>query len=90
MESASGLPSAFVLRRANQMTEIDRLYRLLRTNHLEAQLVLYEIARVGFNAEIDSPETPPERRAEAIELRDASLIEWGESITELEELRNSQ
>jgi hypothetical protein len=71
-----------------QMDEIDRIYCLLRSDHLEAQLVLYEIARVGFNAEIDSPETTPERRAQAIARRDASLVEWGEIMTELEELRN--
>jgi len=58
------------------MTDIDRIYRFLRTDQFEAQLILYEIARVGFNAEIDFPETTPERRAEAIARRDDSLIEW--------------
>jgi hypothetical protein len=71
------------------MTEIDRICRLLRTDNLEAQLVLREIERVGRNRVIDSPQTTPERKAAAIARRDAALIEWGEIITELEELRNS-
>lgn len=71
------------------MTEIDRICRLLRLDNLEAQLVLREIERVGLNAQIDSPETTPERRAKAIARRDNSLIEWGEIMTELEELRRT-
>ena len=71
------------------MTEIDRICRLLRLDNLEAQVVLREIERVGLNAQIDSPETTRERRAKAIARRDASLIEWGEIMTELEELRRT-
>ena len=59
------------------MAEMNRIRRILRIDNLEAQLVLYEIARVGFNAEIDSPQTTPERKAEAIASRDKVLIEWG-------------
>ena len=68
---------------------MNRIRRILRIDNLEALLVLYEIARVGFNAEIDSPQTTPERKAEAIARRDNVLIEWGETITELDDLRRS-
>jgi hypothetical protein len=71
------------------MTEIDRIWRLLRLDNLEALLVLREIERVGLNFQIDSPETTPERKMEAIARRDKVLIEWGETLTELEDLRFS-
>ena len=71
------------------MTEIDRIWRLLRLDNLEALLVLREIERVGLNFQIDSPETTPERKMEAIARRDKVLIEWGETLTELEDLRIS-
>jgi hypothetical protein len=71
------------------MTEIDRIWRLLRLDNLEALLVLREIERVGLNFQIDSPETTPERKIEAIARRDKVLIEWGETLTELEDLRFS-
>jgi hypothetical protein len=71
------------------MTEIDRIWRLLRLDNLEALLVLREIERVGLNFQIDSPETTPERKIEAIARRDKVLIEWGETLTELEDLRIS-
>lgn len=63
--------------------------RLLRLDNLEALLVLREIERVGLNFEIDSQKITPERKAEAIARRDEVLIEWGETLTELEDLRNS-
>jgi hypothetical protein len=71
------------------MTEMERMRRLLRLDNLEALLVLREIERVGLNFEIDSPETTPERKANAIARRDEGLIEWGETLTELEDLRNA-
>ena len=73
-----------------QMEEIDRIYRLLLTDTLEAKLVLCEIARAGFNAQIDSPDATPEGRAESIASRDAALIEWGNTLTELEDLRRPE
>ena len=42
-----------------------------------------------MNFQIDSPETTPERKMEAIARRDKVLIEWGETLTELEDLRFS-
>jgi hypothetical protein len=71
------------------MTEMERMRRLLRLDNLEALLVLREIERVGLNFEIDSPQITPEQKAKFITRRDEVLIEWGETITELEDLRNS-
>jgi hypothetical protein len=71
------------------MTEMDRIWRLLRLDNLEALLVLREIERVGLNFQIDSPQIAPEQKAAAIFRRDQVLIEWGETLTELEDLRNS-
>jgi len=70
------------------MTEIDRIWRLLRLDNLEALLVLREIERVGLNFQIDSPQVTPEKKAAALIRRDKVLIEWGETLTELEDLRN--
>jgi hypothetical protein len=71
------------------MTEMEKMRRLLRLDNLEALLVLREIERVGLNLEIDSPQITPEQKAKSIARRDEVLIEWGETITELEDLRNS-
>jgi len=71
------------------MTEMERMRRLLRLDNLEALLVLREIERVGLNFEIDSPQITPEQKAKFITRRDEVLIEWGETINELEDLRNS-
>ena len=50
---------------------------------LKAQLALREMERTALSNEIESPLTTPERRAEAIIRRDASLIEWAEIMNEL-------
>jgi hypothetical protein len=73
----------------SERDEIDRICRLLWLDNLKAQLMLREIERLGLNAQIDSPDTTPKRRAEAIARRDASLVEWAKLFTELEDLRNS-
>jgi hypothetical protein len=54
---------------------------------LEARLVVCEMERTLLIFEIDSPETTPERRAEAIARRDAVIVHWGELMTELCDLR---
>jgi hypothetical protein len=60
--------------------------QFLRSN-LEARLVVAEMERVGLEFELRSPQITPERKAEAIARRDAVLIEWGEIMTKLEDLR---
>ncbi|MGO9619728.1 MAG: hypothetical protein ACLPH3_23980 [Terracidiphilus sp.] len=71
------------------MDEIRERQRLMLIDNLEAQLVVRELERVGLNFEIDSPQIVPERKAEAIARRDVVLVEWGEIMTELEELRQT-
>jgi hypothetical protein len=71
------------------MTGMERMRRLLRLDNLEALLVLREIERVELNFQIDSPQITPEQKAKSIARRDEVLIEWGETLTELEDLRNS-
>ena len=68
------------------MHETGEIVRRLQISTLKAQLVLREIERVALNAEIDFPNTSPERRVEATARRDISLIEWGEIMTELSEI----
>ena len=50
---------------------------------LKAQLALREMERTALTIEIDSPLTTPERKAQAIARRDASLIEWAEIMNEV-------
>jgi len=66
------------------------LAEALRTNlidQLEARLILCEFRRVGLNSVIDSPFVAPEDRNQAILERGAVLIEWGEVMTQLHELK---
>ncbi len=73
--------------------EIDRderaaILRRLRINKLKAELGVGEIERVALNFELGSPQITPRRKAEAIARRDAVMVEWGERMTELQELEN--
>lgn len=70
-----------------QMREIEIAQCQFLVTNLEARLQVSEIERVSLNFEIGSPQVTPERKAEAIARRDAVLIEWGEIMTKLEELR---
>jgi len=54
---------------------------------LEARLAVCEMERTLLISEIDSPETTPGRRAEAIARRDAVTVNWGKLMTELCDLR---
>jgi hypothetical protein len=69
------------------MRDIERAQCQFLLANLEARLVVSEIERVGLNFELGSQQITPERRADAIARRDAVLIEWGETMTKLEELR---
>jgi hypothetical protein len=81
------LENPFCARIGVQMRDIERAQCQFLLSNLEALLVVCEIERVGLNFELRSPLITPERRAEAIARRDALLIEWGETMTKLEELR---
>ena len=54
---------------------------------LEARLAVCEMERTLLISQIDSPETTPGRRAEAIARRDAVTVNWGKLMTELCDLR---
>jgi hypothetical protein len=66
------------------MNELEELERRLRLSMLKARLALRELERLALTKEIESPLTIPERKTEAIARRDASLIEWAETMNELE------
>jgi hypothetical protein len=69
------------------MRDIERARFLFLVSNLEARLQVFEIERIALNFELGSSQITPERKAEAIARRDAVLIEWGETLTKLEELR---
>jgi hypothetical protein len=69
------------------MREIEIARCQFLVSNLEARLQVSEIERVALNFEIGSPQITPERRAAAIARRDAVLIQWGETMSKLEELR---
>jgi hypothetical protein len=64
------------------------ILRRLLIGAKEARLVACQIALLGLNFEIDSPQTKPMRKAEAIRRRDIVLVQWGEIMTELDELQS--
>ncbi|MGA2730909.1 MAG: hypothetical protein ABSE96_24115 [Terracidiphilus sp.] len=55
--------------------------------NLEAILAVQEIELAGLNFAIDSLFNSPEEKAGAIERRDAVIVEWGKTMTELENAR---
>lgn len=63
------------------------VWRRLYISQLEARLILSEMRRIQLNVEIDSPHTTKERRAKAILLRQQVMVEWGTTMTELEDQR---
>lgn len=60
--------------------------QILREN-FEARLVLCEMRRTSLNLQIDACLLTPEDRAKLEVLRDLVLVEWGEVMTELENLK---
>ena len=66
------------------MDVYEEMRRKLMLSMLKAQLALREIERVALTDEIERPDTSPERKADAIARRDATIIEWGEIMSELE------
>jgi hypothetical protein len=69
------------------MRDTERAQCEFLLSNLEARLQVSEIERVALNFELRSRQITPERKAEATARRDAVLIEWGEIMTKLEELR---
>jgi hypothetical protein len=69
------------------MRDIERAQGQFLLSNLEARLTVAEIELTALNFELRSPQIRPERRAEAIARSDAMIVEWGETMTKLEELR---
>jgi len=69
------------------MDQIGEIILKLKITELQAQLALRELERVALNLEIDDPATDDDRKHLASIRRDRTVIEWGEIMTELQELR---
>ncbi|MGA8669051.1 MAG: hypothetical protein WB679_04215 [Terracidiphilus sp.] len=69
------------------MSHDARSWHALLIEHLEAILVVQEIELAGLNFAIDSLLNSPEEKGEAIARRDAVIVEWGKTMTELEDAR---
>lgn len=72
------------------MEAIGEIILRLKISELEAQLALREIERVGLNWVIDDPKTDPDEKYRLELRRERVLIEWGEIMSELQELREIQ
>jgi hypothetical protein len=69
------------------MRDFERAQCQILASSLEARLQVSEIERVALNFELGSPQITPERKVDAMARRNAVLIQWGETMTQLEELR---
>ena len=69
------------------MDQIGAIILKLKITELEAQLVLREIERAGLNAQIDDPNFDLDEKDRAILRRERVIVEWGEIMTELQDLR---
>jgi hypothetical protein len=68
------------------MRDFERAQCQILASSLEARLQVSEIERVALNFELGSPQITPERKVDAMARRNAVLIQWGETMTQLEEL----
>jgi hypothetical protein len=69
------------------MGDDSKLWRALLIQNFEAIVAVQEIELAGLNFAIDSLLNSPEEKAETIARRDAAIVEWGETMTELEDAR---
>jgi hypothetical protein len=67
---------------------LEKIILRLRVSNLEAQLEMRGIERAGLSREIESLQTSPERRAEALARREVVLTEWVAILAKLEDLRD--
>jgi len=72
------------------MDAIGEIILRLKISELEAHLALREIERVGLNWVIDDPKTDPDEKYRLELRRERVLVEWGEIMIELQELREIQ
>ena len=78
------------LRSVPRMDAIGEIILRLKISELEAHLALREIERVGLNWVIDDPKTDPDEKYRLELRRERVLVEWGEIMIELQELREIQ
>ena len=72
------------------MDQIADILLKLRIAELEAHVALREIERAGLTRQIDDPGCDPDERDRAILRRERVIIEWGEFMTELHDLRDQR
>jgi hypothetical protein len=87
METKALIEKLDELERAVGEVDSKRL-RTLLIDAKQERLVVCEIALFALNFEIDFPQITPVREAEAIHRRDTVLVQWGEIMTELDELQH--
>jgi len=68
--------------------DIEDAQRRILLDCLEARLVACEVWRASLNFHLESPRLSEWERARAIRDREAAIIEWGEVMTTLEEVRS--
>jgi hypothetical protein len=71
------------------MNDIEDIRRRMRISNLHARCEVHEIEAAALTREVASPLTSSQRRAEAIERRDAALTELFEIKAELDEMLRS-
>ena len=69
------------------MSDGAKAWHALIIQNLEAILTVQEIELAGLNLVIESPLIAPVEKARAIERRDAVIVEWGKTMTELDDAR---
>ena len=69
------------------MGDDSKLWRALLIQNLEAIVAVQEIELAGLNFAIDSLLNSPEEKAEVIARRGTLIVEWGKTMTELEDAR---
>ena len=69
------------------MDQIGDIILKLKIAELETQLALREIERVGLSRQIDDRNTDPDEKDRAILRRERTIVEWGQTMVELQELR---
>lgn len=72
------------------MDQIGEIVLKLRITELGAQLALREIERLGLSRQINDPSFDPGEKERAVLRRERTIIEWGEIMTDLQELRRQE
>ena len=68
-------------------TSLERAHLLILRDYLEARLIACEVWRTSLDFALASPTISTDDREKALQQRGAALVEWGEVMTELHDLR---